>query len=159
MQVEEAERERAKDDRRKEEGGMSGNVGASMEFTARVGSILRGLLPRCWITESGSQRLDGLFECLLQKTAVPAPTFYGATLSCVLEIVSRRLCIHIALEIGSWPRRPSSPPPPAWYRPNARDSCRVAPSRFVENFLSSASCRLLATVSSFCSRGNFSLCV
>lgn len=68
--------------------GMSGNVGASMEFTARVGSILRGLLPRCWITESGSQRLGGLFECLLQEAAVPAPTFYGATLSCVLEIVS-----------------------------------------------------------------------
>lgn len=83
---------------------MSGNVGASMEFTARVGSILRELLPRCWITESGSQRLGGLFECLLQKAAVPVPTFYGATLSCVLEIVSRRLCIHIALEIGSWPR-------------------------------------------------------
>lgn len=90
--------------------GMSGNVGASMEFTARVGSILRGLLPRCWITESGSQRLDGLFECLLQKAAVPTPTFYGATLSCVLEIVSRRLCIHIALEIGLWPSPPATNP-------------------------------------------------
>lgn len=93
---------------------MSGNVGASMEFTARVGSILRGLLPRCWITESGSQRLDGLFECLLQKAAVPTPTFYGATLSCVLEIVSRRLCIHIALEIGLWPSPPATNPLYPW---------------------------------------------
>lgn len=105
--------------------GMSGNVGASMEFTARVGSILRGLLPRCWITESGSQRLGGLFECLLQKAAVPAPTFYGATLSCVLEIVSRRLCIHIARR-----SRFVGPPLPAFtasYRPNTIPF--VVPSR------------------------------
>lgn len=52
-----------------------------MEFTARVGSILRGLLPRRWITESGRQRLGGLFECLLQEAGMPPPTFYAATLS------------------------------------------------------------------------------
>lgn len=30
------------------------------------GSILGGLLPRCWVAESGSRRLGGLFQCLLR---------------------------------------------------------------------------------------------
>lgn len=91
---------------------MSGNVGASMEFTARVESILRGLLPRRWITESGRQRLGGLFECLLQKAGVPPPppppppTFYAATLSvCSGNRLASPTCIRIALKIGP----PSSP--------------------------------------------------
>jgi len=33
-----------------------------MEFTARVGSILRGLLPRCWVAESGSRSLGGFIS-------------------------------------------------------------------------------------------------
>lgn len=33
-----------------------------MEFTARVGSILRGLLPRCWVAESGSRSLGGVIS-------------------------------------------------------------------------------------------------
>jgi len=43
--------------------GRSGNMmEPRMEFTVRVGSILRGLLPRCWVAESGSQSLGGFIS-------------------------------------------------------------------------------------------------
>lgn len=82
-----------------------------MEFTARVGSILRGLLPHRWITESGGrQRLGGLFECLLQKAGVPPPTFYAATPSvCSGNRLASPVHTYCAWIRPSSPDTPSAP--------------------------------------------------
>lgn len=97
-----------------------------MEFTARVGSILRGLLPRRWITESGRQRLGGLFECLLQKAGVPPPTFYAATPS----VCSGNRLASPVHTYCAW-IRPSSPGPP----PSAPVAGRISKHEH-ERFLS-----------------------
>lgn len=109
-----------------------------MEFTARVGSILRGLLPRRWITESGRQRLGGLFECLLQEAGMPPPTFYAATLSvCSGNRLASPVHTYCAW-IRSSPSSLHTPSPVAEYRnTNTNDSCHSCSTRledFIENF-------------------------
>lgn len=56
-----------------------------MEFTARVGSILRGLLPCCWVAESGSRSLGG-FISMSTSSSYNGTISYGATILPVLKI-------------------------------------------------------------------------
>lgn len=66
--------------------GRSGNMAEPrMEFTARVGSILRGLLPCCWVAESGSRSLGG-FISMSTSGSYNGTISYGATILPVLKI-------------------------------------------------------------------------
>jgi len=68
----------------------SGNMAESrMEFTARVGSILRELLPRCWVAESGNRSLGG-FISMSTSGSYNDTISYSATIVPILKIAFYR---------------------------------------------------------------------